>query len=113
MKLTIAAATLVSGAVLANAVSMAQASAGNRGLSCIAKVIYSEELPFAPINNWLVKVTLEITRPDSLPYQMTLQDWMPWQGPPPRRGQTFRVVCAPAKPGDLHLISRPAFRTDF
>jgi hypothetical protein len=93
MKLTIPAATLLAGAALASATPTAQASPGNQGLSCIAKVIHSEELPFAPVGNWLVKVTLEITPPSGNAYQTTAQDWMPWQGPPPRRGQAFRVNC--------------------
>jgi hypothetical protein len=90
MKLTIAAATLLAGATLA---TPAAASPGDQQLPCIAKVIHSEELPFAPIGNWLVKVTLEITPPNGNTYQTNFQDWMPWQGPPPRRGQAFRVNC--------------------
>jgi len=110
MKLTIIAATLLAGATLANA---AEASPGNQVLRCTAKVIHSEELPFAPVGNWLVKVTLEITPPSGNAYQTNLQDWMPWQGTPPRRGQAFRVQCDPAHPRDLHLISRAAARTAF
>lgn len=110
MKLSIPAATLLAGATLASVVPTAQASPGKQ---CIAKVIYSEELPFAPINSWLVKVTLEITPPKGSAYLTTLQNWMPWQGPPPRRGQAFRVHCDPANPGDLHLISHAATRPAF
>jgi hypothetical protein len=113
MKLTIPAVTLLAGATLASATLTAQTSPGKQGLLCIAKVIYSEELPFAPINSWLVKVTLEITPPKGSAYLTTLQNWMPWQGPPPRRGQAFRVHCDPANPGDLHLISHAATRTAF
>jgi hypothetical protein len=113
MKFTTTAAALLTGATLASAIPTAPASPGNQGLPCIAKVIHSEELPFAPINNWLVKVTLEITPPNGNAYQTTLQDWMPWQGPPPRRGQAFRVQCDPANPSDLHLISQTAARTAF
>jgi len=113
MKLTVTAATLLAGATLASANLTAQASPGNPGLPCIAKVLYSEELPFAPINSWLVKVTMEITPPNGNAYRTTLQDWMPWQGPPPRRGQAFRVQCDPANPRDLHLISRTAAQTAF
>jgi hypothetical protein len=110
MNLTITAATLLAGATLASAIPTAQASPGKQ---CIAKVIYSEELPFAPINSWLVKVTLEIKPPNGNTYQATLQDWMPWQGPPPRRGQAFRIQCDPTNPGDLHLISHAATRAAF
>ncbi len=113
MKLTVTAAIVLASATLASANLTAQASPHNPGLPCIAKVIYSEELPFAPVNSWLVKVTLEITPPNGNAYRTTLQDWMPWQGPPPRRGQAFRVQCDPANPRDLHLISRTAARTAF
>jgi hypothetical protein len=113
MKLTMIAATLLAGATLSSVAPAAQASPGSRGLPCIARVIHAEELPFAPIGNWLVKVTLEITPPNGNAYQTTLQDWMPWQGPPPRRGQAFRVQCDPANPRELHLISRAAAPTAF
>jgi len=104
MKFILSAAALLTGATLASVTPTAQASPGNQGLACIAKVIHSEELPFAPIGNWLVKVTVQVTPPNGNTYQTTLQDWMPWQGPPPRRGQAFRVHCDPANPRDLHLI---------
>jgi hypothetical protein len=110
MKFTLAAATCLTVATLA---ITALASPGHRPLPCLARVVYSEELPFAPINNWLVKVTLDITPPHGNTYQTTVQDWMPWQGPPPRRGQAFRVQCDPANPRDLHLISRTATPTAF
>jgi hypothetical protein len=107
MKLTIVAAALLAAAMLSNAMTPAQASPGYQGLPCVARVIHSEELPYAPIGSWLVRVTLEITPPNGRAYQTTLQDYMPWQGPPPRRGQAFRLLCDPANPADLHLISRP------
>jgi hypothetical protein len=113
MKLIIPAGALLTGATLASATLPAQASPGNQGLACITKVIHSEELPFAPLGNWLVKVTLEVTPPNGTTYQTTLQDWMPWQGPPPRRGQAFRVQCDPANPRDLHFISLPPHRRRF
>jgi len=109
----LATAALSAGTMLASTILTAQASPGNRSLPCVAKVVYSEELPFAPINSWLVKVTLEVTPPDGNAYQTTLQEWMPWQGPPPRRGQAFRVQCDPANPGDLRLIFHTAARTAF
>ena len=68
MKLTIAAAMLLAGATFASAVIPATASPVSQGLACIARVIRSEELPFAPIGNWLVKVTLEITPPSGNPF---------------------------------------------
>ena len=91
-----------------------QASAGgDQGLPCTARVLYSEELPFAPINTWLVKVTLEIVPPNGRAFVTTLQDTMPWQVAPLRQGQTFRLRCDPANPGNLHLMSQTAARTAF
>jgi hypothetical protein len=107
MKPFIAAAIVLAGATLASAPANAQA-AGNSLRPCTARVVYSEELPFAPIDSWLVKVTLEITPQNGSPYYTTLQNRMPWQGPPPRRGQAFQLLCDPANPDDLHPIARPA-----
>src|ERR1700722_6284878 len=109
MKFSSAAAALLVGATLS-----AQAAAGNdRGLPCVARVLHSEELPYAPINYWLVKVTLEITPPNGAAFQTTRHDWSRWQVPPPRRGQTFRLRGAPTNPGNLHLMSQAAARTAF
>jgi hypothetical protein len=112
MKLPIVAATLSVTATLS-----AQAAGSDHKLPCIARVLHSEKLPFAPINHWLVKVTLEITPPNGAAFQTTLQDWPAWQVPPPRRGQTFRLRCDPANPGNLpgnlHLTSQAAARTAF
>jgi hypothetical protein len=102
MKVTLAAAILLGGAMLAGA--MPSASSGKPGLACVAKVLHSEELPFAPLNHWLVRVTLEIIPPDGRAYEVAVQDYMPWQAPPPRRGQTFRLRCDPANPADLHIV---------
>jgi hypothetical protein len=91
-----------------------EALAGSdQGRPCTARVLYSEELPFAPINTWLVKVTLEITPPNGSAFVTTLQDTIPSQVAPPRQGQTFRLRCDPANPGNLHLMSQAAARTVF
>jgi hypothetical protein len=82
----------------------AQASPGNRGPVCVARVLISEELPYAPMGYWLVRVTLQVTPRGGPPFETTVLHTMPWQGPPPRKGETFRVRCDPANPGDLHLI---------
>jgi hypothetical protein len=117
MKLSIAAATVLASATLAGATltdaTPSAAAGSDPGLPCIARVIHSEELPFAPINTWLVKVTLEITPPNGGAFVTTLQDSIPWQVPPPRRGQTFRLRCDPANPGNLHLMSQATARTAF
>lgn len=106
MKVFIAAAALSISATVASADPDARAPRGDHLRNCTARVLYSEELPFAPAGYWLVNVTLEITPPNGNAYAMTLHDWMPWQGPPPRRGQAFRLLCDPARPYDLHLPPR-------
>ena len=104
MKSVIAAAIVLAGATLASNAANAQTSSSPLQ-PCTARVVSSEELPFAPIDSWLVKVTLEITPHNGSPYITTLQDRMPWQGPPPRRGQAFRLWCDPANPSHLQLGS--------
>jgi hypothetical protein len=106
MKLANAAAAVLMAAMPSTAISGAQAQPGSHRFHCVARVVQSEELPFAPIGFWLVRVTLEITPPNGNAYQTAWQDYMPWQGPPPRRGQAFRLLCDPSNPADLHLISR-------
>src|ERR1700677_261989 len=92
MKLSIAVATVLASSTLIGA-TLSAAAGSDQGLPCIARVIHSEELPFAPINYWLVKVTLEITPPNGGAFITTLQDSISWQVAPPRRGQTFRLRC--------------------
>jgi hypothetical protein len=104
MKLANAAAAVLVAAMPSTAITAAQASPGYH--RCVARVVQSEELPFAPIGSWLVRVTLEITAPNGSAYQATFQDYMPWQAPPPRRGQAFRLLCDPSNPANFHLISR-------
>jgi hypothetical protein len=105
MKSAFAAAIVLVGAALAATSAEAQ-TAGNGLRRCTARVVYSEELPFAPIDSWLVNVTLEITPQHGVPYYATLREQMPWQGPPPRRGQAFRLWCDPTNPNDLRLVWR-------
>ncbi|WP_213739072.1 hypothetical protein [Bradyrhizobium sp. dw_411] len=113
MKFSIAAAIVLATATfLAQGTTQALAGSDQRR-PCTARVLYSEELPFAPINTWLVKVTLEITPPNGGAFVTTLQDSMPWQVAPPRQGQTFRLRCDPANPGNLHLMSQAAARLVF
>src|SRR5579863_4009696 len=111
IKSVIATAIVLAGATLASAPN-AQ-GAGNPLRPCTARVVYSEELPFAPIDSWLVKVTLQITPQNGSPYTTTLHDRMPWQGPPPRRGQAFRLWCDPANPNHLQLASGVAVKSAF
>src|ERR1700735_1143886 len=112
MKSVFTAAIVLAGATLASTAVNAQGS-GNPLRPCTARVVYSEELPFAPIDSWLVKVTLEITPRNGAPYTTTLHDRMPWQGPPPRRGQTFRLWWDPANPNHLQLASGAVVKSGF
>lgn len=61
MKSVIAATVVLAGATLASAPASTQ-GAGNSFRPCTAQVVHSEELPFAPIDNWLVKVTFSRSR---------------------------------------------------
>jgi len=106
MKSVFAAAIALAGATLSGTAANAQ-DAAISWRPCTARVVYSEELPFAPIDSWLVKMTLEITPKDGVPYYTTLQQRMPLQGPPPRHGQVFRIWCDPANPNVLRFASRP------
>ena len=112
MKPVTTSAIMLACAILGGRAAHAQDA---RGLlqPCTARVVYSEQLPYAPIDTWLVKVTLEITPRHGAPYVTTLQDRMPWQGPPPRRGQTFRLSCDPAHPGYLQLASGAVVKSAF
>jgi hypothetical protein len=104
MKVTFVNLGIVAAISAAGATLPAQASANNQAGACTARVLHSEELPFAPSQHWLVRVNLEITPPDGRAYEISLHDNLPWQAPPPRRGQVFRVFCDPGNPGDLRLI---------
>ncbi len=84
MKSVIAAVIVIAGATSITDVAHAQAATETLR-PCTARVVYSEELPFAPIDSWLVKVTLQITPQNGVPYITTLHDRMPWQGP--------RTIC--------------------
>jgi hypothetical protein len=87
----IAAAALCLGATLTT-----QAWAGGQGTACIAKVLHSEELPYAWMGFWQARVTLEVIPPSGTAFIATLQNYVPWQKPAPRRGETFSVRCDPA-----------------
>jgi len=112
MKSVTAAAIVLACAISAGGNALAQ-SAPAQLQACRARVVYSEELPFAPVSTWLVKVTLEITPRHGAPYYATLQDRMPWQGSPPRRGQTFRLWCDPSNPSYLQLASGALAKSAF
>ena len=113
MKFAIAVISLSAMTTLASANRSAQAAPTYRGAHCIVRVLYSEELPFAPIGTWLVKAAFEIRPPHGHAYQTAAQEWMPWQGRPPRQGQVFRVLCDWADSCNLYLIPRSTARAAF
>jgi hypothetical protein len=63
---------------------------------CIVEVLQSEELPGAPIFQNLVRATLRITSADHPPFETTVVRLIPWQVPPPRRGQRIKSLCDPS-----------------
>jgi hypothetical protein len=87
MRSTIAAATMLAAAILT-----APAFAGNRGGACIARVLHSEQLPYALPEHWLAKVALEITSPDGRAYEIQ---------------HTLAGTAAAARP-DIHAAVRPS-----
>lgn len=60
---------------------------------CQVEVLYSEELPGAPIFQNRVRAWLQITPPRHPPFEVTVERFVPWQMPPPRRGQRLRLGC--------------------
>ncbi len=60
---------------------------------CRAYVLQSEELAWAPIYHNRVRAVLEIIPPDGPAFQTTVNRLLPWQEPPPRQGQRFRLRC--------------------
>jgi hypothetical protein len=80
--------------VLALTASVAVAQGASRDShACRVEVLYSEELPIGPLFHYTVKAALLVTPPAAPPFETTVQTVIPWQGPPLRRGQRFRVGC--------------------
>ena len=74
----------------------ASAQAGQvppRDSRCLVEVLYSEELLIAPLFYHTVKAAVLVTPPGAPPFETTVQKVIPWQVPPPRRGQRVRVAC--------------------
>ena len=63
---------------------------------CTVDVVNSEELPGAPIFQSLVRTRLRVTPADRPPFETTVERLIPWQVPPPRRGQRLKILCDPA-----------------
>jgi hypothetical protein len=74
----------------------ASAQAGQmvpRDSRCLVEVLYSEELPIGPLFYHTVKAAVLVTPPGAQPFETTVHKVIPWQVPPPRRGQRVRVAC--------------------
>ena len=95
MKRTAIGVVPLMAAVCLGALSKAQASPASLN-DCTARVLHSEELPYAPIGYWLVKVTLEITPSSGPQFVKVLLHSIPWQKSSPRRGETYRLRCSQA-----------------
>lgn len=61
--------------------------------SCLVEVLTSEMLPVGPLFYHTVKTWLLVTPPDRQPFETTVVRAIPWQAPPPRRGQRRFVSC--------------------
>jgi hypothetical protein len=61
--------------------------------ACLVEVLYSEELPIGPLFHHTVKAAVLVTQPGAPPFETTVLKVIPWQVPPPRRGQRVRVRC--------------------
>jgi hypothetical protein len=61
--------------------------------TCLVEVLYSEELPIGPLFYHTVKAAVLVTPPGAPAFETSVWKVMPWQEPPLRRGQRFRVRC--------------------
>ena len=68
-----------------------------RDSRCLVEVLYSEELAIAPLFYHTVKAAVLVTPPGAPPFETTLLKVIPWQVPPPRRGQRVRMQCDAAQ----------------
>ena len=76
----------------------AQAGQGGwRDPRCLVEVLYSEELPIGPLFYHTVKAAVLVTPPGAPPFETTVLKVIPWQVPPPRRGQRVRIPCDSAQ----------------
>lgn len=80
-------------ALCLGALSSAEASPASPN-DCTARVLHAEELPYAPMGYWLVKVTLEVTPPNGPRFVRTRLDNIPLRKSSPRRGDTYRLSCS-------------------
>jgi hypothetical protein len=74
-----------------------------RAQFCLVEVLRSEELPLGPTFSHTIRATMLVTLPNRPPFQLTVRRVIPWQSPPPRRGQRWHVSCEPALIETLRL----------
>jgi hypothetical protein len=85
-------------AVLLGGLASAQAGDASAGTVCRVEVLHSEALPGAPIFQNLVRARLRITPPGRPAFEATVEKFIPWQVPPPRRGRRLQMPCDAAAP---------------
>jgi hypothetical protein len=85
-------------AVLALGAIPSAAEAAPAGVTpvCRARVVHSEELPYAWQGSWLARVTLAVVAPDGGVFQTTVTQTIPWQRSAPRYGETYWLRCDPS-----------------
>jgi len=83
--------------LLASTASGQAGQGGSRDPGCLVEVLYSEELPIGPLFYHTVKAAVLVTPPGAPPFETTLLKVIPWQVPPPRRGQRVRMPCDSAQ----------------
>lgn len=62
---------------------------------CRARVVHSEELPYAWLGSWLARVTLVVATPDGHAFETTVTKTVPSQRSAPRFGETYWLRCDP------------------
>ena len=82
--------------VLLAALTFAVRASQARSRLCMLEVLYSEELPIGPLFYHTVRADLLVTPPTGQPFEATVWKVIPWQVPPPRRGQRLRRPCSSA-----------------
>lgn len=71
--------------------------------SCVAEILSSVDLPFAPVDYWLVKATVRVWPPRSEPYDVALTQSLPHKVSV-RPGDAFRFDCDRVDPQNLGLL---------
>ncbi len=87
----------------------ARAATPDGRVMCLVEVLHSEELPGAPIFQNHMRATLRVTPPEGVPFETTVEKLVPFQVPPPRKGQRLRMLCDPASAGFPWSFSFPSF----